>query len=200
VPDDRPRSGTTDISVRANERGEFEFIGRPNGNYLLGVNLLSIPFPQRLSGIQPPTWPIYPPTYFPGTTNRAEAGRVVIGSGDGQSTLDIVLGEPVRRGRLKVHIAGAPPGAELSVCITASREDGSRLLGGVGKLLGPDEILDVIEGVSYRVHAHAIGMHDEYWESEFINVVATSGTMELTLRLTSRQPADEVHSSLRRFR
>jgi len=72
-------------------------------------------------------------------------------------------------------------------------------LAGSRKLFGPDETYDVIEGVSYRVHAHAIGRHDEYWESQFVNVDATSRTMEVTLELTSRQPADSIHSSFRQL-
>jgi hypothetical protein len=81
-----PREGQVKFS---NTSGEFEFSILPPGDYLLGVNLN-----------RPQSGPPYPPTYYPGTTNRNEARLIHIGEGSVQDNVDLALPPALAHGRL----------------------------------------------------------------------------------------------------
>jgi hypothetical protein len=77
------------LQTRANAKGEFEFRGLPPGEYLLGHNL----YPESdviiiENGIAPVT---RPPTFYPGTSNRAAAVPIVVGEGTLRSGVDFAL-------------------------------------------------------------------------------------------------------------
>lgn len=57
--------------IRAEDQGRFEFSQIPPGEYLLGVNITSSPDAEEP----------YPPTYYPGVTNRAQATVIKVSLG-----------------------------------------------------------------------------------------------------------------------
>lgn len=87
--------------------GRFEIGQVPPGEYVLGINLTGSPkveFP-------------YPPTYFPGVTQRSEATVIKLGLGEKVSDLLLRLPPPLSRGSVSGVVVwpdGARPSARRS--------------------------------------------------------------------------------------
>ena len=144
LPLDTRRTGSTpdrDL-VTTNESGEFEFVGRSPGKYLLGVNLSKVP----TSGFP------YAPTYFPGTTDRALATPIVLGLGTVLDGMDFRLSDPLPRGQLEIRLdTGNAPQSHVYACVGPPDHDG-----GVYRRSGGDPLLvNVVEGGQYLVEIHA---------------------------------------------
>ncbi len=154
-----PREGQVKFS---NANGEFEFNGLPPGDYLLGVNLK-----------RPQSGPPYPPTYFPGTTNPAEATPVHVGEGTVHENVDFVMPPALATGRLFVRPAEPASGA-LSACVVS-----------VGMYRQPEPgdpvPIWVVEGVHYQLRLHIEESSGKHWESELVEVVGQPGLHELAV-------------------
>ena len=77
------------LKTRTNAKGEFEFRALPPGQYLLGHNL----YPERdfiihEAGANPVA---RPPTFYPGTSDRASAIPIVVGEGTDHGGLDFAV-------------------------------------------------------------------------------------------------------------
>lgn len=175
-------------SVRANEYGEFEFVGLQPGAYLVGVNLLRAPD----AGAP------YPPTYYPGTTNRDEAMTIVVGTGTLRGGIDVTLSTPMPNGRMDVRVLSTAGPGEAWVCVQTNG-------GGAGgypvRQPGEAVTVAVVKGVTYGIVAH-VDRPDGHFESDVVEVIGTAGRQVLTLRANTRvkpHPAgDTCHSAFAR--
>jgi hypothetical protein len=157
-----PREGKV---VFSSASGEFEFNTLPPGDYLLGVNLKR---PQ--SGLP------YRPTYFPGTSNPAEATTIHVGEGSVHDNVDLVMPPALAIGRLYVRTA-APANGVISLCVES-----------VGTYRQPESgetvAAWVVDGVHYRLRLHIEGAPGKHWESEVVEVVGQPGIHEITVPVT----------------
>lgn len=89
VTNDVHRFGIQDrLQTRTSGSGEFEFRGLPPGRYLLGHNL----YPESDVGtIEDGVVPKPPPTFYPGTSDRAAAIPIAVGEGTQHTGLDFVV-------------------------------------------------------------------------------------------------------------
>ena len=159
-----------------NDRGEFAFAAVPPGHYLLGIN----------ASRQPSNGAPYPPTYFPGTTDRALATPVLVGLGTEQAELEWVVHSRLREGTIEVSL-DTPGQAQktMGVCVTMFDAD-LRNNGGGGYERRSNEpvVVHVVEGVRYRLVAHA-QLPSTFAESEIFDVIGAPGRQVLKLQLAS---------------
>ena len=146
VPVDSERArnvaGTELASTRTNEHGVFEFSGQPPGSYWLGMNLWH----------SPSTGVPYPPTYFPGTTNRDLAEPVVIGEGTEHDGFSFFVNSALARAQLEILVeTGRQPQSEVYACLSQPGAGGAAYQ----KKEGQPLLVDVVEGGEYRVSVHA---------------------------------------------
>ena len=148
-----PREGQLKLT---NASGEFEFGVLPPGDYILGVNLK-----------RPQSGPPYPPTYYPGTTNRADAQMIHVGEGSVQENVDLVLPRALAPGRVIVT-SPPPPNGTVFACVVSV---------GTYRQPAPGEpiAVHVIEGVRYRLRLHVEDPAGKHWESELIDVEGKAG-------------------------
>jgi hypothetical protein len=154
-----PREGQVKL---ANDSGEFEFAALPPGDYVLGVNLG-----------RPQSGPPYPPTYFPGTPNRAEARTIQLGEGTVQENVDLVMPPRLATGRLVLRPATAASG-HVFACVASH---------GAYRQPSPGDPITVyvVEGVRYRLRLHIEESSGRHWESEVIEAVGRAGDQEIAL-------------------
>jgi hypothetical protein len=164
--------GSGQRSVRANDRGDFEFAGVPPGAYLVGVNLL------RPASLAEP----YAPTYFPGTTARDDAVPIVVGEGANRNGIELTLHDPILNGQLQLVVLSDQGPGDVSVCM----RDISTAMGKFGRTYTPSApgepvTITVLEGEKYQVLAH-VERSTSHSESEVVEVVGVTGPQTLTLR------------------
>jgi hypothetical protein len=157
-------------SVGTNDKGEFEFTGRPAGRYYLGVNLYNAPNPYG---------PSYPRTYYPGTTDRNSAVPIVVERGRSSDGFDLSVPIVLPKGELAVIVESDHPG-ELKLCYVQledlfSRWSSYRLQPGV------PHRFPVVDGQRYQVHVH-LEFSGRHLESEPFVFTATTGKTVVTLR------------------
>ena len=178
VPDDHQRHLPNSHAL-TNERGEFAFSALPPGNYLVGINISR----------QPSSGSPFRPTYFPGTTDRSEATRVVVGAGTEQSDVDWMVSARLPEGSIEVSLdTHGQPQKNMGVCMTTFDAD-NRHNSGIGYARRADEpvILPVVEGVRYRFVAHA-QTASGFVESDVLDLIGTSGrhVFKLPVGFTTR--------------
>ncbi len=157
-------------SVATNDRGEFEFTGRPAGRYYLGVSLYNAPNP---SG------PSYPRTYYPGTTDRDSAVPVIVEHGRASEGFDFSIATTLPKGELE-YVVEADHAGELKVCFVQLEDLFSRrTTHGVER--GVVYKGAVVDGQRYQIHAH-LEFPGGHLESEPFIFTATTGKTVVTLR------------------
>ena len=146
VPDDPSHQPVMPSPTFTNDRGEFEFSVVAPGTYLLGVNI-SRP---------PPAGAAFRPTYFPGTTDLSQAARIVVGPGDNPD-VDLVVSDRLREGTIEVTFdTYGQPQKDMGVCVTMyDSEDRASGGGGYEHRSGEHVVIPIIEGIKYRLVAHA---------------------------------------------
>ena len=159
-----------------NDRGEFSFSGVPPGNYLLGINVSR----------EPSTGSPFPPTYFPGTTDRSLATPVTVGLGTEHPDIDWVVSSRLREGAIEVNFdTHGQPQKNMGVCVTMFdadlRNNGG---GGYERRSAEPVIVKVVEGVRYRLEAWA-RTSSGFAESEIFDVIGAPGHRVITLQMTS---------------
>jgi hypothetical protein len=159
-----------------NDRGEFAFAAVPPGNYLLGIN----------AARQPSNGAPYPPTYFPGTTDRALATPVVVGLGSEQAELEWVVNSRLREGAIEVSFDTAgQPQKTMGVCVMTFDADlRSNGASGYERHSNEPVVVPVVEGVRYRLVALA-QLPSSFAESEIFDVIGAPGRQVLKLQLAS---------------
>ena len=177
VPHGQPRYVPNSLA-HANDRGEFAFAAVPPGEYLLGINVSR----------QPSQHAPYAPTYFPGTTDRSLATPVVVGPGTEHAELEWVVDSRLREGSIDVSLeTHGQPQKEIGVCVTMFDAD-LRNNGGLGYGPRPNGVVvvtvPVVEGVRYRVAAHA-QLPTGFAASEIVDLIGAPGHQALKLQLTS---------------
>jgi hypothetical protein len=156
-------------STRANERGEFEFVGVLPGEYFVGVNLNQYQFKP------------FPTTYYPGTFERWDAEPIVIGDATVRDGLDFTLPEPVRPGEIEVRVSGVSATDEVRLCVRGMTD--TRETAGAGYTpfeFGAPMRVRVLEGRRYRLVAH-VDRGGRHLESQPVDLTATPGRETLTL-------------------
>jgi hypothetical protein len=162
--------------AHTNDNGEFAFSAVPPGSYLLGINVSR----------QPSSSAPFRPTYFPGTTDRALAMPVVVGLGTEHSELEWVVSSRLREGSIEVSFdSNGQLQKAMGVCVTMFDAD-LRNNGGFGYERQADEpvVVNVVEGVRYRLVAHA-RLATGFAESEIFDVIGTPGRQRIELSLAS---------------
>lgn len=133
--------------VRDDPRGRFEFEQLPPGEYLLGLNVTFSPDAE-----QP-----YPPTFYPGVSDRALATVVKLGMG--QKLKGYVLRLPPRLAERSVQGVvvwpDGSPAAGAKVELTDERHPGWTANGTAETDAHGRFTLTGYDGVTYRVHASA---------------------------------------------
>jgi hypothetical protein len=175
VPDGHRRRVPTS-TVLTSERGEFVFSAVPPGRYLLGVNLSR----------EPRSGSPFQPTYFPGTTDRSLATPVVVGLGTEHGGLELTVNSSLREGSIEVSLdTHGDPQKAMGVCVTMFDAD-NRNDGGVGygRTEGKPVIVSVVEGVRYRLVAHA-RTSSGFVESEVFDTIGVPGHQVITLPVAS---------------
>lgn len=157
-------------SVTTNDKGEFEFTGRPPGRYYLGVSLYNAPNPQG---------PSYPRTYYPGTTNRAAAVPVIIEPGRATPVFDFSVPTILAKGEV-VYVVETAYGGALKVCLIELEDLFSRWTSYDVKR-GVKYRRPVVDGQRYQVHVH-LNFPGGHLESEPFVFTATTGETIVTLR------------------
>lgn len=157
-------------SVSTNDKGEFEFTGRPAGRYYLGVGLYNAPNPHG---------PSYPRTYYPGTMDRNGAVPVVIGPGQAREGFDFSIPMALAKGEVEVTVENDHAGV-LKLCYVQLEDLFSRWSSYAPKS-GVPQRMPVVDGQRYEVHAH-LEFPGGHLESEPFVFTATSGKTVVTLR------------------
>jgi hypothetical protein len=157
-------------SVITNDKGEFEFTGRPPGRYYLGVSLYNAPNPQG---------PSYPRTYYPGTTDRTAAVPVIIQQGRASQTFDFSVPMILPKGEL-VYIVETAYGGALKFCFIELEDLFSRWTS-YDVRRGVKYRLPVADGQRYQIHVH-LNFPGGHLESEPFVFTATTGETVVTLR------------------
>ena len=157
-------------SVSTNDKGEFEFAGRPAGRYYLGVSLYNAPNPNG---------PSYPRTYYPGTTDRAAAIPVIVEQGRAGQTFDFSVPAVLNKGELVYVVETAYSGA-LKFCFVALENLFSGWTSYDVKP-GVKYRLPVVDGQRYQVHVH-LNFSGGHFESEPFVFTATTGETVVTLK------------------
>lgn len=167
-----PRTGQIvgTSSVWSNERGEFEFTGRPAGRYYLGVSLYNAPNP---SG------PSYPRTYYPGTTDRASALPVIVEHGRPSEGFDFSIATTLPKGELE-YVVEANVAGKLKFCFVQLEDLFSRWTSHTVER-GVVYKAAVVDGQRYQVHVH-LEFPGGHLESEPFVFTATTGKTVVTLR------------------
>jgi hypothetical protein len=180
VPVDRRQAAasTRRSSVRANDRGDFEFVGLQPGAYLIGVNLL-----RPASPGEP-----YPPTYFPGTIDPGDAIPIGVGEGTVHEGVDLRLQDPILKGQLQIRVESDGGPGDVSVClrnVSSAMENP----GGSYTPSGPGEpvTITVLEGARYQLVAH-VERRASHSESEVVEVTGDMGRQTLTLKANAQAP------------
>jgi hypothetical protein len=175
VPDDSSPQPVIPSPAFTNERGEFEFSVVAPGTYLLGVNI-----------VRPPTAGApFRPTYFPGTTDRSQAARVVVRQGSEQAEVDWIVNSRLGEGSIEVSFdTQGQPQKNMGVCVRMFadlRDDG-----GAGYEPRPNGLVTVpvVEGVRYRLVAHA-RVPSGFAESEIFDVFGAPGRQVVRLAVAS---------------
>jgi len=174
VPDDPSHQSVIPSPEFTNERGEFEFSVSP-GTYLLGVNIS-----------RPPTASApFRPTYFPGTTDLSQAGRVVVGQGTENAEVALVVSSRLGEGSIDVSFdTHGQPQKNMGVCVTMFRD--LRDSAGAGYEPRPNGLVTVpvVEGVRYRLVAHA-QLPSGFAESEIFDIIGAPGRQVVKLAVAS---------------
>jgi hypothetical protein len=168
APADADRPGKL-ASTRANDRGEFEFVGVRPGEYVVGVNLNQYQFKP------------FPTTYYPGTSERQDAERIVVGDATVHDGLDFSLPEPVQPGEIEVRVSGVSATDEVRLCVRGMTD--TRETAGAGYTpfeFGAPMRVRVLEGRRYQLVAH-VDRGGRHLESEPVDVTAMPGRQTLTL-------------------
>jgi hypothetical protein len=156
--------------VRTNERGEFEFAGVAPGTYVLGLNLSATPT----------TNVPYPPVYFPGTTDRSEATRIIVGNGTEQSGLEWRLTGRLPTGEIELLMeTGGQLTTAASACVS-TRSPG----GGKTSSHSSTERISTVEGVRYRIVAYA-NTATHHFRSQPVDTIGAHGRRTLRLKATA---------------
>jgi hypothetical protein len=158
-------------SVRTNERGEFEFMGRAAGRYYLGLSLYNAPNPFG---------PSYPRSYYPGTTTREEAVPVIIEHDGTPGSYDFSVPYILRKGEVSITVEAAGAIGAATVCFVEldDRVSRQRIF---DVTAGVPIAMPVVDGARYHVHAHLKGSLRQL-ESEPYEFTATTDTHHVTLR------------------
>jgi hypothetical protein len=157
-------------SVSTNDKGEFEFAGRPAGRYYLGVSLYNAPNPNG---------PSYPRTYYPGTTDRTAAIPVIVEQGRAGQTFDFSVPTILAKGEL-VYVVETGYSGTLKFCFVQLEDLFSRWSSYDVKP-GMKYRLPVVDGQRYQVHVH-LNFPGGHLESEPFVFTATTGETTITLR------------------
>lgn len=173
--DNKPDRGSGQISgmgsVWTNDRGEFEFNGRPAGRYYLGVSLYNAPNPFG---------PSYPRTYYPGTTDRGAAVPVIIGHGGAPALFNFSVPYILPKGEVAITVEAGDVIGETTVCFIelddlVSRRRSFDIKRGVAV------VMPVVDGSRYHIHAH-LKHSGGHHESEPYEFTATTGRENVWLR------------------
>jgi hypothetical protein len=162
--------------VFTNESGEFSFSPVPPGAYLVGINL------QR----QPSSSAPFRSSYFPGTTDRSEATRIVVGPEIEPADLEWTVSARLPEGSIDVSFDTRGQFQKaMGICVTTLDAD-NRDNGGVGYERNSDEpiVVKVIEGVKYRFIAWA-RTPSGFAESEIFDVIGAPGHSAVTLHMAA---------------
>ena len=167
-----PRTGQIKgtSSVATNDKGEFEFAGRPAGRYYLGVSLYNAPNPLG---------PSYPRTYYPGTTDRNSALPIDVERGRASEGFDFSIPMVLPKGELEVVVESDHAG-KLKLCYVQLEDLFSRWLSYTPQP-GIPQRLAVVDGQRYQVHVH-VEFPGGHLESEPFVFTATTGKTSVTLR------------------
>jgi hypothetical protein len=165
VPEGFEREGR---SVRTAANGEFEFNAVPPGDYVVGVNLKRTPQPGSP----------FVPSYYPGTTRREDAFLVSVGQGSEHNGLDFTLPVALSPGQIEVRLPELPGGGLVSVCVGSGSDRVAYPLNHDGDLV----LVNVVEGLTYRLQVHVEGAMGKHWESALVDVVAVPGRRALTVK------------------
>jgi hypothetical protein len=157
-------------SATTNDKGEFEFTGRPVGRYFLGVNLYNAPNPFG---------PSYPRTYYPGTTERRSAMPIVVERGHSGGAFDLSIPTLLSKGELDVTVDSDSAG-RLKVCFVQLEDLFSRWSSYEARP-GTPVRFPVVDGQRYQVHAH-LEFPGGHFESEPFVFTATTGKTVVRLR------------------
>ena len=153
--------------------GEFSFSGVPPGTYLVGVNITRPPSSNAA----------YPPTYFPGVTERDQATPIVLGAATEHEGIEIVLGAAIPKGEIELTLdTGGRNQKTFHVCVEALNGRGD-FLGGVGYDRDPymrSLIIPVVEGVRYRI-AGLARTDAGYEYSRSVEFTGAAGRQRMTL-------------------
>lgn len=157
-------------SVSTNDRGEFEFTGRPAGRYYLGVSLYNAPNPAG---------PSYPRTYYPGTTDRGSALPVIVQHGQPSEGFDFSISTTLAKGEFE-YVVEADHSGELKFCFVQLEDLFSRWTSHT-VVRGVVYKGAVVDGQRYQVHVH-LEFPGGHLESEPFVFTATTGKTVVTLR------------------
>lgn len=173
-----PRSGHIrgTSSVTTNDRGEFEFTGRPAGRYYLGVSLYNAPNPYG---------PSYPRTYYPGTSDRNAAVPVVVEEGRISDGFDVLIPAVLQKGELEILVENGRPG-RLRLCLIPL-DSIVRVWSSWSAEPGVTYRRAVVDGHRYEVHAH-LEWPEGHLES--LPLVFTATTQKTVVRLRPDAPRD----------
>jgi hypothetical protein len=167
-----PRTGQIKgtSSVATNDKGEFEFTGRPAGRYYLGVSLYNAPNPRG---------PSYPRTYYPGTRDRNSALPIVVERGRASEGFDFSIPMVLPKGELEVVVESDYAGT-LKLCYVQLEDLFSRWS---SYFLQPGipQRFPVVDGQRYQVHVH-LEFPGGHLESEPFVFTATTGKTAVRLR------------------
>lgn len=163
-------------SVTTNDKGEFEFTGKPGGRYYLGVSLYNAPNPHG---------PSYPRTYYPGTSDRESATPILVERGRPSDGFDFSIPTILGKGELEVTVESEYAG-ELKLCYV-QLEDLVRRLSSYRPRRGVPMRLPVVDGQRYEVHVH-LNYPGGHLESE--PFVFTATTDRTIVRLRPDSPRD----------
>jgi hypothetical protein len=175
-----------------NERGDYAFSALPPGDYLLGINVLR----------EPQDGAPFQPTYFAGATDRSLATPVTVGRGTEHIDVDWVVSARLPEGTIEVSLdTPGQPQKNMGVCVTMF-DGNNRNNGGVGYERRGDQpvIVKVVEGVRYRLVAHAQTAAG-YVQSEIFDTIGARGHQVIRLPMaetTERgmgSPCASAHSN-----
>jgi hypothetical protein len=137
----------SDWTARTDEYGEYSFSGVPPGTYVVGINILRAP-----SAGSP-----FRPTYFPGTTDRSSAVPVTLGHGTEHAMADLIVSSRLAEGTMEVTLdTGGQPQKDMGVCVRTFDDDRPTVgASSYGRQFDSLAVIPVVEGVKYRLIAHA---------------------------------------------
>jgi hypothetical protein len=110
---------------RTDDRGEYRLFGLPPGDYLVSATFRDFSFLPPTSVASPSAREGFAPTFFPGTTNPAEARRVGVRSGQEAQNVSFALAS-ARVGRIRGRVmtrGGGNPTAGTFVSVVPREQE-----------------------------------------------------------------------------